>query len=55
MISKEDYVQVLEDIPGQDYLVSSKTSPHYEDMDLSWVDMSAHYERYYEMLAKKTI
>ncbi len=53
--SKEDYIQVLEDIPGQDYLVSSKTSPYYEDMDVSWVDLSAHYDRYYEMLAKKSI
>jgi hypothetical protein len=53
--SKEDYIQVLEDIPGQEYLVSSKTSPHYEDMDVSWVDLSAHYDRYYEMLAKKSI
>jgi hypothetical protein len=52
---KQDYIQILEDIPGQEYLVSSKTSEHYKDMDISWVDMTKHYERYYEMLAKKTI
>lgn len=59
---EEEYVQVLKDDDpniwpnsGGFYLVSSKTSPQYNDTDISWIDFSEHYKKYYEALARKTI
>lgn len=59
---EEDYVQVLQDAVASDrpsggdhYLVSSKTSKHYESMDISWLDLSKHYDIYQKVLSKKTI
>lgn len=59
---EEEYVQVLKDDnpeiqrnTSEFYLVSSKTSPHYNDTDISWIDFSEHYKKYYETLARKTI
>ncbi len=59
---EEEYIQVVKDIspetdPNQNeyYLVSSKTSPQYNNTDISWIDFSEHYKTYYEALARKTI
>jgi hypothetical protein len=59
---EEEYIQVLEDAVASDrpkgsdhYLVSSKTSKYYESMDISWLDLSKHYDIYHKVLSKKTI
>jgi hypothetical protein len=59
---EEEYIQVLKDDNPENnpdsnefYLVSSKTSPQYDNTDISWIDFSEHYKKYYETLARKTI
>lgn len=59
---EEEYIQVLKDDDPETspnsreyYLVSSKTSPQYNDTDISWIDFSEHYKKYYEALARKDI
>jgi hypothetical protein len=52
---EQPYVQFLKDDQHEKYLVSSTSSSEYEEMDVSWVDMSRHYKIYKEVLARKTM
>jgi hypothetical protein len=52
---KQEYVQYLKDEEYGEYLVSSTTSEHYKSMDVSWVDMTRHYEIYNKIIKQKTI